>query len=521
MENLPQELVNRIVWFSERYPDQDAWCPAIGQSYQGQPSAFPRLAGLDRRWKEAIETITFRHLVIKSNELDSLQSIVRGSRRKALRKIGFKPLLPAYSDEACARDESQEDRDANDEAFSEGIRHLFAVLRTWEDEHVQSALAIDILPPAAPTDSRIYASARARNQLMHEIHMGRREDIVWDRWRNSCVGFVRRGKLPTLRSVRHLAVRGSEERKLLPCVAPMLAMSLPALTTVEWKFQNCDGGLDDEADDDSLDASDSDSEPEPGPDELVTSPKARCEARLAFANMLNETELGALECAKIEFYHEASSHQNHTYPSIGPWGLAYDPLSTAMRTFSQRLTTLTLSAHVDSTLFWPHEPSAAPPFWPCLKSLDVAFSMVAPCGAWYFTGPQAIEAAHGDASTYSEFRIHPAARTFDPFLAALAKAVAQMPVLESLMLTCELMGDTGRLHICYHAPGRKSDWADERLEDVGRRRIYYACEVGELWVPEPDTAAGLRRAGAEKFGGEVVERYLGSQYLPRHQRRPV
>jgi hypothetical protein len=213
IENLPQELVNRIIWFPERYPDQGAWCPAIGQSYQEQPSEFPRLVGLDCRWEGAIETITFRHLVINSNGFDSLQ--------------------------------------------------------------------------------------------------------------------------------------------------------------------------------------------------------------------------------------------------------------------------------------------------------------------WYFTGPQAVEAAHGDESTHSEFRIHPAARTFDPFLAALAKAVAQMPVLESLMLTCELMGDTGRLHICYHAPGRKSDWADERLEDVGRRRIYYACEVGEVWVPEPDAAAGLRRAGVEKFGGEAVERYLGSQYLPRHQRRPV
>lgn len=87
-----------------------------------------------------------------------------------------------------------------------------------------------------------------------------------------------------------------------------------------------------------------------------------------------------------------------------------------------------------------------------------------------------------------------------------------MPVLEYFMLTSELQGATGRLHISYHAPGKKAEWGDESPEGLGRRRVYYVCEVGKVWVPESETAEGLRGAGSEKFGGEVIDRLLGSQY---------
>jgi hypothetical protein len=83
MEKLPQELINRIVSFAERYPGQEKWYPAIGQSFRltGSPSIsqFPRLASLNRRWKEATEAITFRQLGIESDDLDTLQSIVTGN----------------------------------------------------------------------------------------------------------------------------------------------------------------------------------------------------------------------------------------------------------------------------------------------------------------------------------------------------------------------------------------------------------------------------------------------------------
>ena len=70
--------------------------------------------------------------------------------------------------------------------------------------------------------------------------------------------------------------------------------------------------------------------------------------------------------------------------------LSYDPLSSALRLFSQNLAELDLRICADSTLFWPseHEPGADPPSWPHLQRLHVEFHPASPSGAWYFQGPR-------------------------------------------------------------------------------------------------------------------------------------
>ena len=524
MDNLPQELINRIVWFAERYPGQDKWYPAIEQSFglTESPSQFPRLANLNHLWKEAVETITFRHLVIKSDELDTFQSIVTGNRRKYLAKISFTVLLPEYSYEACACVESRDEQRLNDEAFTKGICDLFAILKAREDDGVQSALQLDLNTAASPTDYRIHGLKR--NELMSDIAIGKRKDILSDRWENSRLHYLKPDILPVLSNVQHFKIDGNGSRRLVPRIAPDLTMSLPNLKNVEWEFLDCDAqSADESSDEDSLE-SDSDSEPEPD-NGTATSPKVRSANRVAFADALRKIRSRSRSSAQITFYHKSPTDQRRTCPSIVPLGLTYDPFSAALRTFSQNLTALTLSAHFDSTLFWPSpdEENTVVPTWPHLKLLDVTFNMVTPCGDWYFTGPRPADHEHDDVErgiigdsereySYWNYRVHPDPETFDPFLAAFAKAVAKMPVLEYFMLESELMGTTGRLHISYHAPGKKAQWGDEGPKDLRRRRVYYACEVGKVWVPEPETAESLRGAGSEKFGGEVIERFLGSQY---------
>ncbi|KAF2028303.1 hypothetical protein EK21DRAFT_101907 [Setomelanomma holmii] len=418
MDALPQELINRIVWFTERYPGQEKWYPAIGQSSalsKGVPSRFPHLAGLNRLWNEAVETITFRHLSIKTDDLDPLQAIVTGTRRRHVTRISFTSLLPEYSDEACAREESRDEQLVNDEAFTQGISELFI-----------SALRIDLLTATSPTDQRIYAGELGNRELMFDIAIGKRADILSDRWEKSRLHLLKQDKLPALANVQHLNIIGIGSRRFDPRVASDLAMSLPELRTIEWEFQDDEDQSDhDSSDDGSLNAG-SDSEPEPD-HEPPASPKARSETRMAFANKLSKTQLNSLHSSRITFYNESPTDQRYSRPSIVPEGFTYDPFSASLRIFSQRLTSLTLSAHLDSTIFWPSpdEHDATTPSWPHLKSLDITSDMLTP-----------------------DFRIHPDPETFNPFLAAFAKAVARMPVLEYFMLTSEL----------YHAPGKQAEW---------------------------------------------------------------
>lgn len=511
MDKLPQELINRIVWFAERYPDQEKWGSAIGQSFQpdGPPSQFPRLAILNRTWKEAVETITFHRLGVKSDDLESLQSIVTGNRRNYLSWISFKAELPTYSEEAYEHKESRLDRHANNEAFTKTISDLFTVLRTWEDNGVKNGVRLNIVGASSPTDFREV------DEL--QIELGDCRDIQSARWAESHLRLVEPENLPTLSNVQHLTIENWGGRRLAPSVAPDLEVALPELRTVDWEFLDCEAGSDAGSDQDSLD---SDYDPEW---ESATSPKARGEARAEFANKLSPTHFRSLNSANIVFYHCTPSDQRYTVPSIVPEGYTYDPFSSSIRTFSQCLTTLTLSAHVDPTLFWPSDENAIPPSWPHLKSLNITFNMVAPSGKWYFTGltpaydsdDDPVRGIIGSVDTrefsWADFRQHPDPETFDPFLGALAKAVAQMPVLESFMLTSDMVGKTGKLHISYHAPGQRAEWGDEEPEDKEHRRIYYACETG-VWVPEPKTSEGLKRAGIQKYGGEAIERYVGSQY---------
>lgn len=128
--------------------------------------------------------------------------------------------------------------------------------------------------------------------------------------------------------------------------------------------------------------------------------------------------------------------------------------------------------------------------------------MVAPSGAWYFTGEPDLDVADDD---FWQFRDHGDEETLNPFLTAFSEAVQNMPVLEHFMLECELGHEVGFWEVAYYAPGLKAEWGDEGPEDQLVRRLYYT--VGEVWKPDPVIADGLRNAGNDKHG-ELIERFL-------------
>ena len=85
-----------------------------------------------------------------------------------------------------------------------------------------------------------------------------------------------------------------------------------------------------------------------------------------------------------------------------------DPLSSALRGFSQQLTSISLqSIVVGQELFWPNNPTANTqlPFWPNLISFQLTYGIATPYGEWYFERGPAEDTEFGlsDANTYDQY----------------------------------------------------------------------------------------------------------------------
>ncbi|CAE7028408.1 hypothetical protein PTNB73_01412 [Pyrenophora teres f. teres] len=253
-------------------------------------------------------------------------------------------------------------------------------------------------------------------------------DIFGKRWVNSYLHLSRPEMIPTLSSIVFLRLQGHISRKVAPVVGPGLAAVLTNLRSFYWEF----GEVDDES--------------------------INVESRASFARMLEQTKLEKCSAAEISFTQDSAEDHRVAEPLHIPIGALYDPFSASLRIFSQNLTSLVLDGYVDSTLFWPSSlETSSTPSWPNLRKLKVFFNMAAPSGEWYFDGTP--------GEIVEQFRDHEDAKTLDPFITAVAKAVQKMPVLEEFLLETELGYGIGYWEVSYYAPGIKADW-DENKDDA-------------------------------------------------------
>ncbi|KAH7381235.1 hypothetical protein DE146DRAFT_279492 [Phaeosphaeria sp. MPI-PUGE-AT-0046c] len=472
MEKLPQEMINRIVWWADRWPSRDKFLRSK-EKKQIRPY-FRGLATLSRPWQEAVEAITYSHLRLGSGELESFQSIVTGKRRRHLKHIYYMVALPEYRPEARGHVESEEEQRNNDMAYSKAIYDLLGILEAWEDDGVSTALKLELLRPLSPMETGIrYANDHKR-------------------WKASMLHLNVPAILPMLSNVKHIDMVSCYPRRLALSCAPILLRSLPCLEHLSWNFLNDEPENSDGLSADSTAAAD-----------LALT---RIEQRMNFIKPLSKIPLPACRTAQLGLMSWPPGNESSTGLSIIPADFTFDPFSAALRTFSQGLTSLILVACLSPEIFWPSsdEDHAATPTWPNLTSLSVAFSIMAPDGKWYFTGSFP---SHSPIGT--KFRIYPDSETFDPFLAAFARAVLNMPKLDNFFLSAELMHEVAHFHVRYNGPGRKKDEASW-IEEVEPRTIEYAYEEGN-WAPEAETVGLLRRLGRERFEGPGVEKYIGGR----------
>ncbi|RMZ74489.1 mitochondrial carrier [Pyrenophora seminiperda CCB06] len=456
MDVIPQEVINQIAICVERYEDS----ARNGDCNPNKlPSQLPPLATLSLAWQEAIESITFRDLVIKSDELLIFRELMTGRRRNHLAELEFKVILPTHSEKQTGKVETYMEKQMNDACFTRAVQGLFSILKTWEREQVQRAMRLDIGTVCSPPD--------LRRSLQYHVET--------DRWRKSYIDLHSLDDLPTLSNIRDVGITHPYNlgRLVLPQIAPWLTNRLPSLNVARWYLHEFPQRAD----------------------------------RVAFAEALNTTRL--LPGSKLNI---VITHWDFFAP-IEDWrplppALPYDPLSAAIRMMSQNLAILVLELNFDTTLFWPSRfETAVPPHWPRLRRLTVRYAKHLSRSTMSIKLLGAVVCHEGGHD--SNGIIHVADTEADAHLAAFAKAVQNMPVLEYFQFLSGIeksqSGDEGTkigtFVIFYQCPGPfHHAFIEEGEQDINFRRVYYACEYGRKWRPEAKTAQALRNAGKEKFG---------------------
>jgi len=118
-------------------------------------------------------------------------------------------------------------------------------------------------------------------------------------------------------------------------------------------------------------------------------------------------------------------------------------------------------------------------------------------------------------SEREDFRTWPNEETLRPLLAAFALGLEHMPAVLTAELTTE-PASGGEWFVCYYAPGRKSGYEDDDVEEaegaavsVSSPRVFF--HMGD-WRPSWDVVKLFKEFGKRKHGEECVVCFVPWMY---------
>ncbi|KAL8768215.1 MAG: hypothetical protein Q9194_005769 [Teloschistes cf. exilis] len=126
MDKLPTELITHIASFIESEDVQTFLRRSI---HEKKVSKLPPYATISRKWQLAIESCTFRFFDLKSTDLFYFARILTGHRKRFLSHLRCEIILPTYDDKACAKVETEQDKERNSQAFTYAIHDLYQTLK--------------------------------------------------------------------------------------------------------------------------------------------------------------------------------------------------------------------------------------------------------------------------------------------------------------------------------------------------------------------------------------------------------
>ncbi|KAK7738293.1 hypothetical protein SLS63_002628 [Diaporthe eres] len=298
-----------------------------------------------------------------------------------VRSVKVDVLLPPYSEDARTRREDGEEKLANDRAFRDVIRKVFALLSSpFPAAHKAQQQEQQLEPGVSPTawspkiklsltglcvsDTEDLEERRYR-QRVNAISTG---DIFEARYESSYLDFSpAAGKtvrdeaeaLPELLCVSELDVQATQapgRRHFAPRVLCLVASRMPGLRSVNW--------------------------------ELCDNEKRDVALRKNFAEAL-ESLPPSLQSFYLLYDRRLPMNHSHRTPSIlDETDQHGDKLSIALRKLSQRLHTFKLIADVGLEILWPPETEQREendqPRWPSMGRYSIGLGPIAPSGEWRF-----------------------------------------------------------------------------------------------------------------------------------------
>lgn len=236
MTDLSQEIIHLIASYLPRWENGER----ANMSERGR-ALLPAYATISRSWQYTIESLTFHQVGVSSTDIGSLSRIAVNHRRKLLKRLDFLVILPTYSDKACAKFETTQDKQSNDRVFTTAMRDLLTLLRSWHvklqatgnnDVNVVEPLLLCIGDCYSPSDST-YRGHEKYDEDVSNWESGKRQDLFQHRYASSLLQLESIEELPDVPQVTFF-VRSSSERRIEPRSIALLSTKFPNLNGLRW-----------------------------------------------------------------------------------------------------------------------------------------------------------------------------------------------------------------------------------------------------------------------------------------------
>ncbi|KAF3027856.1 hypothetical protein E8E15_010180 [Penicillium rubens] len=396
----------------------------LQEIFSYQPGHLASCACVCRQWQVAAERFTFADLHISLADLEDFQQIFPISNSAGrcfhLRSLHFKIIIPKYSIAARAKYEDQDDRDSNNNAFTQAITSLFEILSSWPEYDRYMSLQIYA---RSPSDWQAEPDWNRRRARLRRGCLFPEKDLLQRRYQDSYLQLMRKIVLPDVKCITSLDVMGCEKfRNIAPGAVYAMVVRLPRLQTVTATLR--DKARDGTGMGDSLDDF---------PRVAARWPSSLRHLRLRYE--------------PTQRYGE--NYSPHSIP--GP-----NSRSLALHQMTQRLESVDLTeTTIGPDLFWPVDANNITPFWPNLVKLTITYSNN------FHPRPESLD------PTDELLRTALKSKELDELSIAAGCAAQNMPRLQSMEMDIMLPGiPIAQYYFIYIAtPGKKSPVSRSKLYD--------------------------------------------------------